>query len=212
MFFVKLNNLNLINPDIVLNICNELILDTLFFKSYKKKILKILNKTLIISLININSKFLELNFNNNYILFLFLHEKDIDLYKDLKLNYKKIFIFPSVNIVSEIIPIECSENVINFNNIGDSKFILICNLNNFIKINKYDFIFDYYQDKIFIIKIYLCFLNSLIYFLKQKTFIENFKLIRCFLNYYNYNSFIEAINFIEKQNYKQIEKENEIYL
>lgn len=155
MFFIKLNNLNLIDPDKVTNICNELILDSTFFNVYKKKFLNILNKTLIISLIKINYSLI--NLNNSY--FLFLYEKDLHLYKDLKINYKKIFILPSINITFEIIPIKCSDNVINF-----------------IKINKYNFIFDYYQAKIFIIKIYLC-----------------------FLNYYNYNSFIKVINFIYKK-------------
>lgn len=44
MFFIKLNNLNLIDPDKVRNICNELILDSTFFNVYKKKIINKLKK------------------------------------------------------------------------------------------------------------------------------------------------------------------------
>jgi len=36
MFFIKLNNLNLIDPDKVTNICNELILDSTFSMFIKK--------------------------------------------------------------------------------------------------------------------------------------------------------------------------------
>lgn len=173
MYFIKFKNLDYLDHNIIHNLCDTLTLNKNILYLYKSELLQFLSDTLIISIININfiNNLLRQNnyiINKGYILFFYIDEKNINKYKKWNLDYNKLFIFPNSSIDIGIIP-ESFIKTINLNSCNNElnsnyKFIVICDFNKKIKINKYNFIFDYYQKKVFIIKIFISFLIPLISF------------------------------------------------
>lgn len=123
MFFIKLNNLNLIDPDKVRNICNELILDSTFFNVYKKKIINKLKKGM---------KFIY-NFIFNYV------ENKIKNWKLIIFKYFTfIFLSPFINT--------CISNftIIEFNK-DDIPYYLIFSITYYCVVKSYIIVYKIYK-------------------------------------------------------------------